>query len=77
MSELLPGFIARVRARTELPLAIGFGISTHEHVREVGELAEAAVIGSALVATVANAPREERSARVRAFVEEITGRATA
>lgn len=77
MSELLPGFIARVRARTDLPLAIGFGISTHEHVREVGGLADAAVIGSALVATVASAPREERSARVRAFVEEITGRATA
>ncbi len=77
MSELLPGFIARVRARTDLPLAIGFGISTHEHVREVGELADAAVIGSALVATVASAPREERAARVRAFVEEITGRATA
>lgn len=77
MSELLPGFISRVRARTDMPLAIGFGISTHEHVREVGELADAAVIGSALVATIASAPRAERSARVRAFVEEITGRATA
>lgn len=77
MSELLPGFIARVRARTELPLAIGFGISTHEHVREVGQLADGAVVGSALVTTVANATRAERAAHVRAFVEEITGRATA
>ncbi len=76
MSELLPEFISRVRARTKLPLAIGFGISTHEHVVEVGRLADAAVIGSALVTTIASAPREERSARVRAFVEEITGRAT-
>jgi tryptophan synthase alpha chain len=77
MSQLLPGFIARVRARTALPLAIGFGISTYEHVREVGQLADGAVVGSAFVTTIASAPREERSARVRAFVEEITGRATA
>jgi len=76
LSEQLPGFVARVRARTALPLAIGFGISSREHVQEVGGLADAAVIGSAFVNLLADAPREERSVRVRAFVEEITGRAT-
>jgi tryptophan synthase alpha chain len=76
LSDQLPDFIARVRQRTALPLAIGFGISSPEHVREVGGFADAAVIGSAFVNMVADAPREERPARVRAFVEEITGRAT-
>jgi tryptophan synthase alpha chain len=76
LAAQLPEFIARVRARTALPLAIGFGISSREHVREVGALADAAVIGSAFVNVVTDAPREERSARVRAFVEGLTGRAT-
>jgi tryptophan synthase alpha chain len=40
---------ARVRAETGMPLALGFGLSSPEHVREVGQLADAAVVGSALV----------------------------
>jgi tryptophan synthase alpha chain len=44
---------ARVRAETSLPLALGFGISRPEHVREIGRWADAAVVGSALVTVVA------------------------
>ncbi len=40
---------SRVRAETGMPLALGFGLSSPEHVREVGHLADAAVVGSALV----------------------------
>jgi tryptophan synthase alpha chain len=40
---------ARVRAATTLPLALGFGISRPEHVRSIGQWADAAVVGSALV----------------------------
>ncbi len=36
-----------------MPLAIGFGLSRPEHVRAVGELADAAVVGSALVNVIA------------------------
>lgn len=36
LSEELPGFVARVRRATKLPIAIGFGISTAQHVAEVG-----------------------------------------
>lgn len=39
----------RVRAETGMPLALGFGLSSPEHVREAGRLADAAVVGSALV----------------------------
>jgi tryptophan synthase alpha chain len=44
---------ARVRAETDRPLALGFGFSTPEHVRAVGQWADAAVVGSALVTVVA------------------------
>ena len=43
----------RVRAETGMPLALGFGISRPEHVAEVGQWADAAVVGSSLVSVVA------------------------
>ena len=43
----------RVKAETSLPLAIGFGLSRPEHIRLVGQWADAAVVGSALVQVIA------------------------
>jgi tryptophan synthase alpha chain len=43
----------RVRAATTMPLALGFGLSRPEHVRQVGQMADAAVVGSALVSVIA------------------------
>jgi tryptophan synthase alpha chain len=76
VSDQLPAFLERVRAQTELPLAVGFGISAREHVEEVGRHADAAVIGGAFVETIANASREQRPDAIRAFVEEMSGRGT-
>jgi len=44
---------ARVRQETGMPLALGFGLSRPEHVRAVGQLADAAVVRSALVSVIA------------------------
>ncbi len=41
--------VARIRRWTQLPVAVGFGISNAEHFAQVGEFADAAVIGSAIV----------------------------
>jgi len=46
---------ARIRRETTLPLALGFGISRPEHVREIGRVADAAVVGSGLVQVIAEA----------------------
>jgi tryptophan synthase alpha subunit len=73
LPEELPEFIARVRAQTDLPLAIGFGISERRHVQQVAALADAAIIGSAFVRTISDTPREGRAAAVREFVERMTG----
>jgi len=43
----------RVKAETAMPLALGFGLSRPEHVRAVGQWADAAVVGSALVKVIA------------------------
>jgi tryptophan synthase alpha chain len=47
--------VRRIRAVSSLPVALGFGISKPEHVREVGRWADAAVVGSALVSVIAEA----------------------
>jgi tryptophan synthase alpha chain len=52
--------VRRIRAHTDLPIAIGFGLSRPEHVAEVGEYADAAVVGSALVARIAAAGTSPR-----------------
>lgn len=43
----------RVRQATDMPLALGFGVSRPEHVRAIGACADAAVVGSALVQVIA------------------------
>ena len=45
--------VGRIRAHTSMPIALGFGISRPEHVREVCGYADAAVVGSALVSLIA------------------------
>ena len=47
--------VRRIRRHTDLPVALGFGISRPEHVAEVGTYADAAVVGSALVSLIAEA----------------------
>ncbi len=49
LSDAVPPLVERVRRFTRLPLAVGFGLSNPEQVRQVQALADAAVVGSALV----------------------------
>ncbi len=51
-SELPPGLadtVERVRAATEVPVAVGFGISTPEQARSVAEIADGVIVGSRVV----------------------------
>lgn len=49
VSGNLQDMLARLRTMTDLPLCVGFGVSTPDHVREVGALADGVIVGSALV----------------------------
>jgi tryptophan synthase alpha chain len=59
--------VGRIRRVSDLPVALGFGISKPEHVREVGQWADAAVVGSALVDVIA---REGASRDLNTRIEE-------
>jgi tryptophan synthase alpha chain len=67
--------VARIRAVTALPVALGFGIARPEHVRAVWAFADAAVVGSALVDTIGSAAAAGRdpAAAAGAFVRALKG----
>ena len=61
--------VRRIRAVSDMPVALGFGISTPEHVREVGRWADAAVVGSGLVSVIADAgASDDLNSRVEEYV---------
>jgi len=62
LPEDLPALVRRVRAATRLPIAVGFGISLPGHVAALGGLADAAVVGSALVAEIERANSAQAAA---------------
>ncbi len=61
--------VARVRRWTRLPVAVGFGISNAEHVAQVAEFADAAVVGSAIVELIERATPETAPDLVARFIK--------
>lgn len=53
VSDTIAAMTARIRAHTDLPIAVGFGISNPEQARTVAQSAEAVVVGSAIVNQIA------------------------
>lgn len=76
-AELPPDLIERVewlRSQTEVPILVGFGISTAEQARAVAGVADGVIVGSAVVRRVAEAagqPRERLVADVAHFVGDL------
>jgi tryptophan synthase alpha chain len=60
--------LRRIREHATLPVALGFGISTPEHVAEACRHADAAVVGSAIVNVIAGSGRGQAPAAAGAFV---------
>lgn len=65
--------VTRLRRFTKLPIAVGFGISNAEHFAAVGEFADAAVIGSALVAAIEQAGPKAAPDAVARFIQGLRG----
>jgi tryptophan synthase alpha chain len=70
----LSSFVTRVRARIPLPIAVGFGISKRKHFQAVGRIAEAAVIGSAIIDEIDRSDPSDRVGKVKRYAEVVTGR---
>ncbi len=70
LPEDAPTLVKRLRKYTKLPVAVGFGISTTEQFRAVGEFADAAVVGSAIVQIIEGNPGKEAQS-VAQFVRSL------
>jgi len=73
LSAAAQPLIQRARRFTKLPLAVGFGISTPEQVREIQQFADAAVVGSAVVHVIEERYPAGGAAAVRDFVGWLKG----
>src|SRR5215469_16199420 len=71
LAEDARSLVKRLRRVTKLPVALGFGISTPEQFTEVGEFADAVVVGSAIVEIVEK-NRGREAAAVGEFVKRLT-----
>ena len=67
-AELL---VKRLRRYTDSPIAVGFGVSNAEQFAAVGEFADAAVIGSALVATIERSEPAEAPCSIARFIQDL------
>lgn len=74
LPEELSAFLERVRKQISLPLAVGFGISQPKHFQAVGRIADAVVIGSAIIDVIARSEPSEREGRLKEYAEVVTGR---
>jgi tryptophan synthase alpha chain len=73
MSSEAEKLVQRVRQFSNLPVAVGFGISKPEHVQDVWRYADAAVVGSAIVKVIEDTPAANVAARVREFCRQLLG----
>ncbi|GHO45555.1 tryptophan synthase subunit alpha [Ktedonospora formicarum] len=77
--DLPPGlqsFIARIRGFTEekhIPLAVGFGLSMPEHIQQVTQYAEGAIVASALVNLIDQHSPEEQPAAIKSYIRSLRG----
>ena len=69
--------VGRIKAKTELPIAVGFGVKTKEQVAAIAKLAEGVVVGSAIVSAIAQSldadgnATPETGPRVLGLVEQL------
>ncbi|GAC1308814.1 MAG: tryptophan synthase subunit alpha [Vulcanimicrobiaceae bacterium] len=68
----IAGRVATLRAASDSPLAIGFGISTAAHVARACAIADGAIVGSALIEAYGRATGEDAVERARAYLGELS-----
>ncbi|MBD9653078.1 tryptophan synthase subunit alpha [Ensifer sp. NPDC090286] len=60
--SLIGGAVGRIKAHTNLPVCVGFGVKTAEHARAIGASADGVVVGTAIVNQIASSLTEEGKA---------------
>jgi tryptophan synthase alpha chain len=69
LSEDIPEMVGRIRTQSDVPVAVGFGISTPEQAAEVGRYADGIIVGSALIDAVDRS--SDKPAAAASFVRSL------
>jgi tryptophan synthase alpha subunit len=67
----LTTMLKKVRTYTDLPLAVGFGVSKKEHMQALNEHADIAVVGSAIIDVIKKASEANRTEAVQTFLTQL------
>lgn len=71
ISDEVPSYLGRVRAQTDVPLVIGFGISRPEHVQHMATVADGVVVASALINHIKDLPLAEQAEATTTYVRQM------
>ena len=71
VSERVRGLVEKVRQHSRLPVGVGFGISKPEHVADVAQFADGAVVGSALIDVIGRGPENDAAERAGMFIKSL------
>lgn len=71
MSGRVRGLVEKVRANTDIPVAVGFGISKPEHVAQVARFADGVAVGGALIDAMGKGPAEDAPRRAAEFIRSL------
>ncbi|KAG2178845.1 hypothetical protein INT43_001691 [Umbelopsis isabellina] len=74
VNQKLPSMIEKIRKYTDVPLAVGFGVSTREHFTTVGEHADGVVIGSKIITLLREAESGTGAQLAQQYAAEVSGR---
>lgn len=70
LDQNLAAYLSRVRSEIELPLGVGFGIKNRQHVRKLADIADIAIIGSAIIDLYQNNANKDLIA-IKRFIEQL------
>ena len=63
--------VDNIRKYTDLPILVGFGVSTKKDVIQIGKFADGAVVGSALLDVIKGSPKEYQEENAKMIVKNL------
>ena len=73
LSGGVEGLARRIRAHSDLPILVGFGVSSREHVERIAGFADGAVLASAMLDSVSKVPSEDAAQTAAQFIRQLRG----
>ncbi|MEZ4742807.1 MAG: tryptophan synthase subunit alpha [Bdellovibrionota bacterium] len=71
LPDTIKTFIEDIKERTETPLCIGFGLSKADHIKEVSQIADGAIMASSIINTLAQTSAENRNETLSKLIKEM------